>query len=123
MIGKRPKTTDLVLPKNYELISEDEARNIIGGVRIVSLHGEELKGLLGTAATLGPAAMAVAISGVMTMVGGPAGTIAGTAAAILGGPGLANLCYLVLQAMANGQTLYMDLNMNGFFPVINCGVE
>ena len=30
MIGKRPKTKDLVLPKNYELISEDEARNIIG---------------------------------------------------------------------------------------------
>ena len=34
MIGKRPKTKDLVLPKNYELISEDEARNIIGGAKV-----------------------------------------------------------------------------------------
>ena len=31
MIGKQIKTKDLVLPKNYELISEDEAREISGG--------------------------------------------------------------------------------------------
>ena len=46
MIGKRPKTKDLVLPKNYELISEDEAREISGGNPVfaaigllVTLHG------------------------------------------------------------------------------------
>ena len=54
MIGKRPKTTDLVLPKNYELISEDEAREISGGNPMAIIKGAIIVG--GTVTGMGVAA-------------------------------------------------------------------
>lgn len=51
MIGKQIKTKDLVLPKNYELISEDEAREISGGNPMAIIKGAILFG--GTVSGMG----------------------------------------------------------------------
>jgi hypothetical protein len=68
------------------------------------------------AAAVGSGALAVALAGVGTLMGGPVGLFISTALVIIGLGTLTNLCYLIIQAVTLNQGVYIGINWNGPFP-------
>jgi len=60
------------------------------------------------AAAIGPAALYAAINGMAYLIKGPGGIVA-TILATIGYPSLATLCYLILQAVATGKGIYIEI--------------
>lgn len=87
---------------------------------IIYFNYEDVVQTLNWAASVGPAAMYGVLVGISSGLG-PAGTIAGSVLGVIGLPSLAGFCYVVLQAVANRQGVYLGLTFNGAFPNIQFG--
>lgn len=87
----------------------------------VYFDNADIHALLLGAASLGPEALYAAIVGISTLVGGPVGTAVSGILGFLGAASLGYLCYLIIQAAANGQGIYIGIEMNGIFPNIVSG--
>jgi len=59
------------------------------------------------AANAGPAAMAAALTALMSIVGGPVGIVIGAILSVVAVPSLTELCGRVLWAIATGQGIYI----------------
>lgn len=81
----------------------------------------DIHAFLLAAATVGPEALYAAIVGVGTLLGGVIGTTVTAILGALGAASLTYLCYLIIQAAANGQGIYIGIEMNGVFPNIVSG--
>lgn len=106
-----------------ELLKEDPGYN---GERlhfskgIIYFNRGDVEQTLNWAASLGPAAMYGVLVGISSGLG-PAGTLASSVLGVIGLPSLASFCYVVLQAVANKQGVYLGLTFNGGFPNIQFG--
>lgn len=76
---------------------------------IVYFTQNDMFAFLLTAASVGPEGMAVALTAVATLIGGPVGTAIGVILGIIGIASLSNFCYLVLQAKLDGTGVYMGI--------------
>jgi len=81
----------------------------------------DIHAFLLAAATVGPEALYAAIVGLGTLLGGVVGTTITAILGALGAASLTYLCYLIIQAAANGQGIYIGIEMNGVFPNIVSG--
>lgn len=88
---------------------------------VIYLTFSEMTGFLFTAATLGPVALAAAISGLASIFGGPIGTAVGIILAVIGAPNLVQLTYVIIQAHALHQGVYFGITWNWFFPNFTSG--
>lgn len=68
------------------------------------------------AAAIGPEALMLAVDGVLTMLGGPAGAVASVILDIVGIASITNLCYLIIQSAYYGKGIYIGIDWNGPFP-------
>ncbi|MGP8161374.1 MAG: hypothetical protein ACLQGJ_09185 [Candidatus Dormibacteria bacterium] len=68
------------------------------------------------AALAGPWAIAAAITAVASIMGGPVGTVIGIIVSIIGGATIANLAYLILQAVSQGRGIYFGITWDWIFP-------
>lgn len=82
----------------------------------VYFSNEDINAFLFAAAQIGPEALAAALDAVATMMGGPVGTVIGTILDIVGAASLANLCYLIIQAEADGEGIYIGIDWSTGFP-------
>lgn len=78
----------------------------------------DIHALLLGAASLGPEALYAAIVAISSAAAGPAGTILSALLGAFGAASLVYLCNLIIQAAANGQGIYIGIEMNGVFPNI-----
>ena len=81
----------------------------------------EVGSLFLAAATIGPEALYAAFVAAGTLLGGVVGTTITAILGALGAASLTYLCYLIIQAAANGQGIYIGIEMNGVFPNIVSG--
>lgn len=81
----------------------------------------DIQAFLFAAASIGPEALYAALVGLGTLFGGMIGTTITAFVGALGGASLTYLCYLIIQATANGQGIYIGIEMNGVFPNIVAG--
>lgn len=88
---------------------------------IVYFEPGEVVDFLLAAATIGPEALYAAFVGVGTLVGGPVGSAITAIAGLLGLASFGSLCYLIMQAVANGQGIYVGVKFNGAFPNLVSG--
>lgn len=82
----------------------------------VYFSNDDINAFLFASAQIGPAALAAALDGVATLMGGPVGTTIGVVLDVLGASALSRLCYLIIQAEANDQGIYIGISWNGGFP-------
>lgn len=82
---------------------------------------DDVMRILVPAATMGADSLYAAIVALSTAIGGVVGGGLATALGIVGVPSLGYLCYLALQAGVNHQGVYIGVEMNGAFPIIDCG--
>lgn len=101
------------------VISEDDntimARIFVEDGKIYFDNGD-VHAFLFAAASVGPEALYAAIVGLGTLLGGAVGTTITAILGALGAASLSYLCYLIIQAAANGQGIYIGIEMNGIFP-------
>lgn len=100
--------------------SSPNARVFVEDLIVYFEPGEVVDFLL-AAATIGPEALYVAFVGVGTLIGGPVGTAITSIAGILGAASFGSLCYIIIQAVTNGQGVYIGVEMNGIFPNLVAG--
>lgn len=84
---------------------------------IIYFTYDDVTGLLVSAAMAGPAAMYAALNAIAYLTTG-AGGIVVTVLSTLGLAGLADFCYLVIQAEVRHQGVYIGIVWNGVFPNI-----
>ena len=85
------------------------------GTVIYFTYDDVLNFLYG-AALAGPWAIAAAITAVASIMGGPIGTVIGIIVSIIGGATIANLAYLILQAVSQYQGIYFGITWNWIWP-------
>lgn len=83
---------------------------------VIYLTYSDMVGLLFTAATLGPAALAAAINAMGWMFGGPIGGAVALIMSIVGIATIAGLAYLIIQAHVLHQGIYFGITWNWIFP-------
>lgn len=81
----------------------------------------EVVDFLFAAATVGPEALYAAFVGLGTLFGGPIGSAITAIAGWLGLASFGGLCYLIIQAVSNGQGIYFGVEFNKGFPNIVSG--
>ncbi len=89
---------------------------------IVYFTQSDVQAYLISAAIAGPAAMALALDGVATLIGGPVGTVLSLVLDIVGAASLVNLCYLVIQSTYYNEGVFIGIQWNGAFPNYTQGV-
>lgn len=107
----------IIIPEEDTLI---QTRAFIEDGKIYFDNGDVIDFLL-AATTAGPEALYAAFVGLGTLLGGVVGTTVTGILGAFGAASLAYLCYLIIQAAANGQGIYIGIEMNGIFPNIVSG--
>ncbi|WP_234124660.1 hypothetical protein [Clostridium hydrogenum] len=106
--------------KSINISSQSKSKVISPNVYVsnwkVYFSNEDVNAYLFAAAETGPEALAAALDGLATLMGGPVGTVIGVVLDVLGASALARLCYLIIQAEVNDQGIYIGINWNGGFP-------
>lgn len=105
---------------NTQNESPIHSRMYIHGSTIRFTH-DDIMSALYSAAMIGPAAVYGAIVALGAISLGPIGAGIAAAVGILGFPSLAGFTYNIIQAAANGQGVYIGVQMNGIFPNIISG--
>ncbi len=85
------------------------------GTVIYFTYDDVLNFLYG-AAIAGPWAIMAAVTAVASIMGGPVGFVIGVIVSIIGGTTIANLAYLILQAVSRHQGIYFGITWNWIWP-------
>jgi hypothetical protein len=89
---------------------------------VLYLTFSDMTGLLFTAATMGPVALAIAIDGVATIFGGPIGTAVGVIMLLISGPSLVSLAKRIIAAHALHEGIYFGVEWNWIIPFYTDGL-
>lgn len=111
------KVCGAIIPEEDTFI---QTRMFVEGGKIY-FDNVDVKAVLLSAATLGPEALYAALVGLGSLAGGPVGSVITAVLGAIGAASLSYLCYLIIQAAANDQGIYIGFEMNGIFPNIVTG--
>lgn len=114
------KKNHVIYQQNSNIATSSSAGNVTPFIEVkdwkLYFTQSEVAAFFSAAATAGPAALMIALDAVMTMIGGPAGTVLSVILDIVGAASITNLCYLILQSAYTGKGVYIGIDWNGPFP-------